>query len=91
MLATAFMDNAKVMSKGQVTIPKDVREVLGVSNGDRVTFIVEGNSVRIVNSAAYAMQMLQNEMNDEAERAGLDSEEDILALVNDIRYEGESE
>jgi AbrB family looped-hinge helix DNA binding protein len=91
MLATAFVDNAKVMSKGQVTIPKDVREVLGVSNGDRVTFIVEGNSVRIVNSAVYAMQMLQNEMNGEAERSGLDSEEDILALVNDIRYEGDSE
>jgi AbrB family looped-hinge helix DNA binding protein len=91
MLATAFVDNAKVMSKGQVTIPKDVREVLGVSNGDRVTFIVEGNTVRIVNSAVYAMQMLQNEMNGEAARAGLDSEEDIMALVNDIRYEGDSE
>ena len=25
-----FTDDAKVMSKGQVTIPKDVREVLGV-------------------------------------------------------------
>ncbi|HPY45661.1 MAG TPA: AbrB/MazE/SpoVT family DNA-binding domain-containing protein, partial [Sphaerochaeta sp.] len=28
------------MSKGQVTIPKDVRTVLGVESGDRVTFIV---------------------------------------------------
>ena len=37
-----FMDNAKVMSKGQITIPKDVRDALGVSSGDRVTFIVEG-------------------------------------------------
>jgi AbrB family looped-hinge helix DNA binding protein len=91
MLATAFVDNAKVMSKGQVTIPKDVREVLGVSNGDRVTFIVEGSSVRIVNSAVYAMQMLQNEMKGEAEQAGLDSEEDIMALVNDIRNEGDAE
>ena len=50
MLANAFVDNAKVMAKGQITIPKDVRDVLGVSNGDRVTFIVEGNTVRIVNS-----------------------------------------
>ncbi len=85
----AFVDNAKVMSKGQVTIPKDVREVLGVSNGDRVTFIVEGNTVRMVNSAVYAMQMLQFQMQGEAEKAGLTSEEDILALVKEVRSEGE--
>ena len=90
MAATAFIDNAKVMSKGQVTIPKDVREILGVSTGDRVTFIVEGTSVRIVNSAVYAMQILQNEMAGEAERAGLTSEEDVMALVNDLRSEEEN-
>ena len=90
MSATAFIDNAKVMSKGQVTIPKDVREILGVSTGDRVTFIVEGTSVRIVNSAVYAMQILQNEMAGEAERAGLTSEEDVMALVNDLRSEEEN-
>ncbi len=67
MLTKAFIDNAKVMAKGQITIPKDVRNVLGVESGDRVTFIVEGNTVRIVNSAVYAMQMLQSEMEGEAE------------------------
>ena len=77
MSINAFVDNAKVMAKGQITIPKDVRDVLGVSNGDRVTFIVEGNTVRIVNSAVYAMQVLQREMAGEAERAGLTSEDDV--------------
>ena len=85
MLANAFVDNAKVMAKGQITIPKDVREVLGVSSGDRVTFIVEGNTVRIVNSAVYAMQVLQQEMAGEAERAGLTSEDTVVALVKEAR------
>ena len=67
--------------------PKDVREVLGVSNGDRVTFIVEGNTVRIVNSAVYAMQVLQQEMAGEAERTGLTSEDDVMALVGELRNE----
>ena len=87
MLANAFVDNAKVMAKGQITIPKDVREALGVSNGDRVTFIVEGNTVRMVNSAVYAMQLFQKEMAGEAERAGLTTDEDVMALVRELRDE----
>ena len=90
MPVNTFIDNAKVMSKGQVTIPKDVRKVLGVTSGDRISFIVEGNTVRIVNSAVYAMQMLQNEMIGEAERAGLTSDEDIMALVKELRNEDEN-
>ena len=66
MQANAFVDNAKVMAKGQITIPKDIREVLGVSSGDRVSFVVEGNTVRLVNSAVYAMQVLQSEMRGDA-------------------------
>ena len=89
MLTKTFVDNAKVMAKGQITIPKDVRAVLGVASGDRVTFVVEGNSVRIVNSAVYAMQILQQEMAGEAERTGMTSEDDVMALVKELRNEDE--
>ncbi len=89
MRANAFVDNAKVMAKGQITIPKDIREVLGVSSGDRVSFVVEGNTVRLVNSAVYAMQVIQSEMRGEAERTGLTSDEDVMALVREMRDEDE--
>ena len=85
MSVNMFTDNAKVMAKGQITIPKDIREILGVASGDRVTFIVEGNTVRLINSALYAMQVLQKEMEGEAERAGLYSDDDITALVKKLR------
>lgn len=87
MATNTFVDNAKVMAKGQITIPKDIREILGVTSGDRITFIVEGNSVRIVNSAVYAMQVLQKEMIGEAKRAGLTSDDDVMALVKELRNE----
>lgn len=90
MLANAFVDNAKVMAKGQVTIPKDVRKVLGVTSGDRISFIVEGGTVRIVNSAVYAMQMLQREMAGEAERVDLTSDDDVMTLVKELRNEDEN-
>jgi AbrB family looped-hinge helix DNA binding protein len=35
-----MMPTATVTSKGQVTIPKAVREVLGVDAGDQIDFIV---------------------------------------------------
>lgn len=34
---------AKVTSKGQVTVPKVVRDALGIKEGDEVVFRVEGN------------------------------------------------
>ena len=90
MFANVFVENAKVMAKGQITIPKDVRKVLGVENGDRVSFIVDGADVRLVNSAVYAMQMLQKEMQGEAKRSGLESEEDIIAMIKEMRAEDTS-
>ena len=89
MIANTFIDNAKVMAKGQVTIPKDVREILGISSGDRVTFVVENGSVRLINSAVYAMQMLQAQMAGEAENSGLTSDEAVMDLVKEVRAESE--
>ena len=87
-MPTTFTDNAKVMSKGQVTIPKEVREVLGVQSGDKVTFIVNGTTVRVVNAVQYAMRLLQEEMRGEAEQAGLTSEDDVAAFVSSMRGDG---
>ena len=37
------MPSATVTSKGQITIPKDVREHLGLEAGDRVVFVVQSD------------------------------------------------
>lgn len=48
-----FMDTAKVMSKGQVTIPKRIRELLDLQNGDYVTFVVNNDKVQMQNSKIF--------------------------------------
>ena len=55
-----FMEQAKVMAKGQITLPLEIRKLLGVSTGDRISFIVNGNTVIMANSAACALTLIQN-------------------------------
>ena len=91
MSEAAFVNDARVMAKGQVTIPKNVRNALGINTGDRVTFIVENGTVRVVNSAIYALQRLQAQMSGEGKAVGLMSEEDVAAWITASRREEEAE
>ena len=84
-----IVDNAKVMSKGQITLPKEIRNKLGLSTGDRVTLICEGDQVVMMNVAVYAMKMLQKGMEGQAYTIGLDTEESINELVAEVRGEVE--
>ena len=85
MTERVFTENATISSKGQLTIPKEVRKVLGVENGEKVTSVVVGDEVKLVNAAAYAMKVLQTEMIGEAAKAGLETEEDIVSLIRELR------
>ena len=83
--STVLINDARVMSKGQVTIPKNIREALGVTTGDRVTFIFENGSVRVINSAVYAMQKFQEQMKGQAEKSEFASEEDVTDWITNTR------
>ena len=58
-MAEVFIDNAKVMAKGQVTIPKKIRDILEIENGDYVTFIVDEGKIQIVNSKTFVEDNIQ--------------------------------
>lgn len=44
---------ARVTSKGQVTVPKAVREALGITEGDEVVFRVQGNHAVLARTADF--------------------------------------
>lgn len=91
MAEAIFTNDARVMSKGQVTIPKNVRAALGIETGDRVTFIVDGASVRVVNSAVYAMMRFQEQMKGKAKQIGMLTEEDVAQWITQSRREDNAE
>ena len=42
------MVSSTITSKGQTTLPKAVRQALGVTAGDRVCYVVHDNAVRLL-------------------------------------------
>lgn len=79
------MELAKVTSKGQITIPIDIRKKLGIKEGDKVLFIEEGDKIVIVNSTLMALQEAQSAFKGEAERVGLKGEEDVVDMLRKMR------
>lgn len=45
--------SAKVTSKGQVTVPKAVRDALGITDGDEIVFRVEGQKAILARTTDF--------------------------------------
>lgn len=75
------------MSRGQITLPRDIRTALKLNIGDHVTLICEGEKVILMNTALYAMRRLQKEMEGEAQNAGIFSDDDVVKLIMEMRDE----
>lgn len=86
-MAEALLESAKVTSKGQVTIPSDVRKQLGIPSGGKIVFVSDGKTVIVANAAVYAMETLQKQMEGAAREWGVETEDDVAALVREIRAE----
>ena len=57
-----IFNTAKVMSKGQITLPIDIRKNMKLAVGDRVALVFENDRVIMMNPAIYAMEVLRKEM-----------------------------
>ncbi|MEA4847353.1 MAG: AbrB/MazE/SpoVT family DNA-binding domain-containing protein [Clostridiaceae bacterium] len=81
------MELAKITSKGQITIPLDIRRKLGVKEGDKVLFVEESGRIYILNSSMEALKEVQSAFAGEAERNGLKGEDDVVSMIKEFRRE----
>ena len=81
------MDLAKVTSKGQITIPKEIREKLGIKTGDKILFIEESGRIYLMNSSMNALREAQLAFKGEAERVGLKNEDEVVEMIRELRKE----
>ncbi len=81
------MELAKVTSKGQVTIPVEIRKKLGIKNGDKVLFVEDSGRIYVMNSSMDALREAQAAFAGEAERVGLKNDDDVMAMIKELRQE----
>lgn len=79
------MELAKLTSKGQITIPLQIRKKLKLKNGDKVFFSEEDGRIIFLNASQVALSSLQDEMTGEAAKAGFTSEADVVAYIKALR------
>jgi antitoxin PrlF len=79
------MELAKITTRGQITIPAEIRKKLGVRDGDKVIFLEENGRIIMENAAMIVLRNTQETFAGEAERLGLKTEQDVVDLVKDVR------
>lgn len=79
------MELAKVTSKGQITIPLIIRNLLQLKTGDKVFFEETRGKVYITNASQITLANVQTQMQGEAEKAGFQTEDDVVAYIKELR------
>lgn len=81
------MNLAKISANGQITLPVEIRRLLGLKSGDKVLFFQKPSGEVVINNAsAQALIKAQKAFEGVAEELGVHSEDDVQALVDEVRY-----
>ena len=81
------MELAKITTKGQITLPINIRRTLKLNDGDKVAFIKKDGQYVVINPTILAFENARKAFEGEAERLGLKDIDDVVALVKEVRSE----
>lgn len=81
------MNLARISANGQITIPVEIRRLLSLKPGDKVLFFQkQDGEIVLSNASALAIHRAQEAFRGAAEELNVHNEEDVQALVNEVRY-----
>lgn len=81
------MNLAKISANGQITVPIEIRQLLGLKTGDKILFFQNAKGEIVINNAsAQAIYKAQKAFTGVAEELGVYNEDDVQELVNEVRY-----
>lgn len=76
------MPSATMTSKGQITVPKDVRTALGVGPGDRLAFRIATDGTVTVEAETVDLRSLRGSVKSRVRGVTLDEMNDIIRRRN---------
>lgn len=80
------MNLAKLSANGQITVPVEIRRLLGLKSGDKILFLQKQNGeITISNASAAAIRKAQAAFAGAADALGVSSEDDMQARVDEAR------
>lgn len=81
------MNLAKISSNGQITVPVEIRRILGLKSGDKILFYQkQGGEIVVSNASSQAIRKAQNAFSGAAEQMEVNDELDVQFLVDEVRY-----
>lgn len=80
------MNLAKLSANGQITVPVEIRRAMGLKTGDKILFLRKPNGEIILsNASADAIERAQLAFAGVAEDMGIKNEDDVQALIDEMR------
>ena len=81
------MNLAKISANGQITVPVEIRRLLDLKSGDKVLFFQkQDGEIVLSNASAKAIRKAQAAFAGAAENMGISGEDDVQALVDEVRH-----
>ena len=82
-----FVEVAKITTKGQITLPIQIRKRLNLKEGDKIVFIENNGKIIIDNPTKSIISEAQKAFEGLADELGLATEEDVIELCREVRKE----
>lgn len=79
-----IVEMGKISSRGQIAIPLDIREQLGLEEGSRVLFFTEDNTLLVKKITSQTFAQITKPFRKAAKKAGL-KESDVTSIIQRVR------
>jgi len=81
-MGTEIVDMGKISSRGQIAIPSDIRTQMGLSEGEKVLFMLQDDTLLMKKVTAQSFESITQPLREAKKKI---EEEDVSELVHRLR------